>query len=175
VKKSFIPVIIFALLAVLLWIGLSLDPKKIPSPLIDKALPEFQLPSLLQPDNIISNRDLEGQVYILNIWASWCAACRQEHPLLMDIARRKSATIIGLNWKDKRNDALKFLTDLGDPYAMSLADLSGRVGIDLGVYGTPETFLIDKKGIIRYKHIGPMNSKVWTETLLPLVEKYSRP
>lgn len=172
-KKSFIPIIIFALLGVLLWVGLSLDPKKIPSPLIDKPVPEFQLSSLLQPGNIISNHDLEGQVYLLNIWASWCGACRQEHPLLMDIAKRKSATIVGLNWKDKRNDALKFLNQLGNPYAISLSDISGRVGIDLGVYGAPETFLIDKKGIIRYKHIGPINAKVWTETLLPLIQKHS--
>ena len=173
-KKSFIPVVIFILLGALLWVGLSLDPKKIPSPLIDKPMPEFELPNLLQPDKMVSQQQFLGQVYLLNVWASWCGACRQEHPLLMELANKQLATIVGLNWKDNPQDAMGFLNSLGDPYAISLSDISGRVGIDLGVYGAPETFLIDKTGTIRHKHIGPITEEAWSQTLLPLLQKYSQ-
>lgn len=173
-KKSFIPLFVFVLLGVLLYAGLSLDPKKIPSPLIGKPLPAFQLGSVHDPQKRLSNQDFLGQVYLLNVWASWCVACRQEHGFLMQLANQQAITIVGLNWKDERNNALKFINTLGNPYAISLADTDGRVGIDLGVYGAPETFLIDKQGIIRHKYIGPLHPQAWSETLLPLIKQYSR-
>jgi cytochrome c biogenesis protein CcmG/thiol:disulfide interchange protein DsbE len=171
-KKYLIPIIAFALIGGLLWKGLSLDPKRIPSPLIGKALPDFSLARVTKPKKVVSPKDLYGRVYLLNVWASWCVACRQEHPLLMEMQRSKLVTIIGLNYKDKQKDARGFLSELGNPYEMSLADVSGRVGIDLGVYGVPETFVIDKQGIIRHKHIGPINEKALIEEIMPVVRQH---
>lgn len=171
-KKYLIPLAIFAVIGVFLWKGLSLDPKRIPSPLIGKPIPAFSLPRLHQPKKFVSPRDLYGRVYLLNVWASWCPACRQEHPLWMEVARLKLVPLIGLNYKDKRADALGFLKELADPYEMSLSDLNGRAGINLGVYGVPETFVIDKQGIIRYKHIGPISEKSLAENILPVVRQY---
>lgn len=170
-KKFVIPIALFALLGVLLWSGLALDPRKIPSPLIGKPLPAFALPTLANPKRSLSPNDLRGRVYLLNVWASWCAACRQEHPVLIDIARQKTATIIGLNYKDQRADALGWLKELGDPYESNIVDAEGRLGIELGVYGVPETFVIDKEGVIRYKHIGPVTIEAWQNKLLPLVRE----
>lgn len=166
-NKFLIPIGLFALIGLLLWAGLSMDPRKIPSPLINKPLPEFELASVTEPGKRVRMSDLKGRVYLLNVWASWCVACRQEHPLLMEIARRKLIPLIGLDYKDKLPDALGFLQGMGNPYEVSLADEKGRVGIDLGVYGVPETFLIDKKGVIRYKQIGPITEEVLMKTLLP--------
>lgn len=171
-KKFLIPIIAFALIGVLFWKGLSLDPRKIPSPLIGKSLPQFSLPRVHQPDKSISPRDLYGQVYLLNVWASWCVACRQEHPLLMDMQRTRLVPIIGLNYKDGNDDARGFLANMGDPYDMSLSDTNGRVGIDLGVYGVPETFVIDKQGIIRYKHIGPVTVEILKDKIMPVVREH---
>jgi len=171
VKKFVIPIALFALLGVLLWSGLALDPRKIPSPLIGKPLPAFALPTLANPKRSLSPNDLRGRVYLLNVWASWCTACRQEHPVLLEIARQKGAPIVGLNYKDQRADALSWLKDLGDPYETSIVDLEGRFGIELGVYGVPETFVIDKEGVIRYKHIGPVTIETWQDKLLPLVRE----
>ncbi len=165
-KKFLIPIGIFALLGLLLAYGLKLDPKRIPSPLIGKPVPAFSLPTVKDPARVVSSDELLGRVYLLNVWASWCVACRQEHPILMGLSRRKIVPLIGLNYKDKRKDALKWLADLGDPYEMNLSDLDGRVGIELGVYGVPETFLIDQNGIIRYKHIGPISMEDLDKTLL---------
>lgn len=172
-NKFLIPLALFVSLGVLLAAGLKLDPHYIPSPLVDKPLPDFALPRVDDPKRIVSGKDLNGRVYLLNVWASWCVACRQEHPLLNELAKSRRVVIVGLNYKDKRNDALQWLRQLGDPYTFSVADLDGRVGIELGVYGVPETFVIDKAGVIRYKQVGPITREIWSQKLLPLIEQLS--
>lgn len=172
-KKFIIPIGLFALLGVLLAVGLKLDPRKIPSPLVDKPLPAFSLPTLDSPGRRLANADFKGKVVLVNVWASWCVACRQEHPLLMTLARAKQVPLIGLNYKDKREDALHVLQTEGNPYDVSLVDADGRVGIDWGVYGVPETFVIDKQGVVRYKYIGPISVQDWEKILLPLIQKLS--
>ena len=169
--KRFLPAIIFLLLAGLLGIGLTLDPKKVPSPLIGKAVPEFELPKLKEPDLNINTEVFKGKVSLLNIWATWCISCRAEHEVLTAIANSGVVDIYGLNYKDEREAAKRWLKVYGDPYIASGYDVDGRVGIDWGVYGTPETFLIDKQGIIRHKVIGPVNSKIWQEELLPMINQ----
>jgi cytochrome c biogenesis protein CcmG/thiol:disulfide interchange protein DsbE len=173
VKKYIAPLVLFIFLGLLLAYGLNLDPRKIPSPLIGKSLPAFSLATVADPARSVSRDELKGRVYLLNVWASWCAACRQEHPLLNELTRNKAVTIIGLNYKDKREDALDWLGKLGNPYEVSLSDSDGRLGIDLGVYGVPETFLIDKEGVIRYKHIGPITPEAWEQKLAPLIKEIS--
>jgi len=172
-KKYIVPLIIFVSLGLLLAYGLKLDPRRIPSPLIGKSLPAFSLTTVSDPARKVSRDDLHGRVYLLSVWASWCVACREEHPLLNELTNRKAVTIIGLNYKDKREDALRWLGALGNPYELSLSDQDGRLGIDLGVYGVPETFLIDKQGVIRYKQIGPMTPEVWEQKLAPLIKELS--
>jgi cytochrome c biogenesis protein CcmG, thiol:disulfide interchange protein DsbE len=172
-KKFLIPVSIFAVLGVLLWVGLSLNPRKIPSPLVGKPLPAFSLPALHEPKRVVTAESLRGRVYLLNVWASWCVACRQEHPVLKAIAKQKAVPLIGLNYKDKREDALAWLKEFENPYELSVVDADGRLGIELGVYGVPETFVIDKAGVIRYKYIGPVTDEAWTKTLLPLIRELS--
>lgn len=166
-KKFAIPIALFAAIGVLLWVGLSLDPRKIPSPLVGKPLPAFQLTTVADAKRMVSHENLRGRVYLLNVWASWCGACRQEHPLLNQLAQAKAIPIIGLNYKDKREDATAWLASLGNPYEMSLSDPDGRVGIELGVYGVPETFVIDKAGVIRHKHVGPITPEVWGNIIEP--------
>lgn len=179
-KKFFVPIAVFVLLGLLLGYAIKqmqsgeYSPRDIPSPLIDKPLPAFDLPNLEKPAQRVKKSDLLGRVYLLNVWASWCVACREEHPLLLALAREKRVPIIGLNYKDERGDALRWLQQLGNPYELSLADRDGRVGIDLGVYGVPETFLIDQAGVIRKKQIGPITEKSWKEKLLPMIEELSR-
>ena len=173
-KKFLIPIALFALLGLLLAYGLRLDPRRIPSPLIDKPLPAFHLPTIENPRKILANTDFQGKVVLINVWASWCVACKQEHPVLLGLKPTRTVPLIGLNYKDKREDATALLKDEGNPYDLSLVDADGRVGIDWGVYGVPETFVVDKQGIIRYKQIGPITPEVWQETLLPLIEKLSR-
>ena len=172
-KKYIVPLVIFVALGLLLAYGLNLDPRRIPSPLIGKPLPAFSLTTVADPARKVSRDDLHGRVYLLSVWASWCVACREEHPLLNELTNRKVVTIIGLNYKDKREDALRWLGALGNPYELSLSDQDGRLGIDLGVYGVPETFVIDKEGIIRYKQIGPMTPEVWEQKLAPLIKELS--
>ncbi|GAB4512630.1 MAG: DsbE family thiol:disulfide interchange protein [Sulfuricaulis sp.] len=172
-KKYIVPLVIFAVLGLLLAYGLNLDPRKIPSPLIGKSLPAFSLSTVADPARKVGRDDMLGRVYLLNVWASWCVACRQEHPFLNELTGRKAVTIIGLNYKDKREDALGWLGSLGNPYELSLADNDGRLGIDLGVYGVPETFVIDKQGVIRYKQIGPITPEVWDQKLAPLIKELS--
>jgi cytochrome c biogenesis protein CcmG/thiol:disulfide interchange protein DsbE len=172
-QKFIIPIGLFALLGVLLAYGLRLDPHKIPSPLVDKPLPAFSLPTLENPGTSLANADLHGKVVLINVWASWCVACKQEHPVLMRLASKKHVPLIGLNYKDKREDAVRLLKAEGNPYDLSIVDADGRVGIDWGVYGVPETFVIDKQGVIRYKYIGPITAEVWETTLLPLIQKLS--
>ncbi len=172
-KKYIVPLVIFVALGLLLAYGLNLDPRRIPSPLIGKPLPAFSLTTVADPARKVSRDDLRGRAYMLNVWASWCVACRQEHPFLNELTSRKAVTIIGLNYKDKREDALRWLGTLGNPYELSLSDQDGRLGIDLGVYGVPETFVIDKQGVIRYKQIGPMTPEVWEQKLAPLIKELS--
>lgn len=169
--KFLIPLALFVVLAGFLAAGLKLNPREVPSPLVQKAAPQFALPQLIANDRKFSPADMKGEVWMLNVWASWCAACRVEHPLLVELSRNKVVPVVGLDYKDQRPDALKFLAQLGDPYILSAADLDGRVGIDYGVYGVPETFIIDKAGVIRHKHIGPITPEALKDTILPLVEQ----
>lgn len=172
-RKFLVPLLLFAVLGVILYFGLSQDPRAIPSPLIDKPLPYFSLATLSDPSRRISSDDLRGRVYLINVWASWCVACRDEHALLIEMANQKIVPLIGLNYKDKREDALKWLAEMGDPYELSVADRDGRIGIELGVYGVPETFLIDRDGVIRLKHIGPLTSEELQKTLLVKIKALS--
>jgi len=169
--KKLIPLVIFILLVVFLGIGLARDSSLIPSPLIDKQIPEFSLEQVKNIDKKISSADLFGQVSLLNVWASWCIACRLEHPVLLELARNGLVNIYGLNHKDQREDALRWLNYYGDPYTTSAHDITGKIGIDYGVYGLPETFVIDKKGFIRYKHVGPVTDDILKKKILPLIEK----
>ncbi|MBI3529301.1 MAG: DsbE family thiol:disulfide interchange protein [Betaproteobacteria bacterium] len=169
--KRFLPLGIFLVLAVFLALGLSLDPREVPSPLIDKAAPAFRLPQLQDPGKTLGTEDLKGRVWILNVWASWCVACLEEHPILVDFSKQNVLPIYGLNYKDKREDALKWLDKHGNPYMLSIEDSDGRVGIDYGVYGVPETYVIDRNGIIRYKRIGPVTVRILQEKILPLVRQ----
>lgn len=169
--KYLLPLILFVILAIFLAIGLRLNPKDIPSPLIDKPAPAFSLPILATPEKNLSVQDLKGRVWLLNVWASWCVSCRQEHPLLLELAKLNTVTIAGLNYKDEAAAANQWLAQLGNPYNVSIMDKDGRVGIDYGVYGVPETFVVDKRGIIRYKHTGPVEPGDIEQIFLPLLQK----
>ncbi len=173
--RYLIPLGVFITLVILLAVGLGLDPKLVPSPLIDKPIPNFALPEVKAPDKTLSSSDLRGKVSLFNVWASWCVSCREEHPLLVALSRSNSVTIYGLNYKDRREDAIRWLDSLGDPYLASAHDLKGKVGIDFGVYGVPETFVIDRNGIIRYKHIGPIDQKALEQKIMPLVRELEQP
>ena len=166
-----IPVSIFIFIVVVLGIGLTMDPRLVPSPLVDKPVPVFSLPAVQGRTPGLANTDLGQEISLVNVFASWCVACRQEHPLLMELSRNNIVPIHGLNYKDQPQDAAEWLDALGDPYTRTGADINGRVGIDWGVYGVPETFVIDKTGHIAYKHIGPISRKDWGETLRPLIDK----
>jgi cytochrome c biogenesis protein CcmG/thiol:disulfide interchange protein DsbE len=171
-KKRYvlIPLALFLVLAVFLAMGLKLNPREVPSPLVGKPAPAFSLPQL-QKEGSFSPKDMAGQVWLLNVWASWCVACRIEHPVLVDFAKRKIVPLIGLDYKDQRPDALAWLQRHGDPYDFSVVDADGRVGIDYGVYGVPETYLIDKAGVIRFKQIGPVTPEVVEQKILPLIKE----
>ncbi|HEY3487429.1 MAG TPA: DsbE family thiol:disulfide interchange protein [Gammaproteobacteria bacterium] len=164
-----LPIIVFLILLAVLGYGLTRDPSLVSSPLIGKPLPEFSLPLLNEPQNTIGIRDLRGTVYLLNVWASWCEACRVEHPLLMQLAAQRVLPIYGLNYRDQRENALRWLERFGNPYEMVAFDERGDVGIDLGVYGAPETYLVDRNGIVVYKHIGPITPKIWEKILHPRI------
>jgi len=170
-KKALIPLLIFAVLMGFLAVGLGLKPREVPSPLINKPAPSFSLPTLDAPQQNLSAQDLRGKVWILNVWASWCVACRIEHPLLVEFAKTSTVPIYGLNYKDKREDAVRWLANYGNPYTRSMSDTEGLVGIDFGVYGVPETFVIDKQGVIRMKQIGPVTPEVMRDDILPLLRK----
>ncbi len=173
-NRFLIPVVLFIVLLVLLALGLRRDPHEVPSPLIGKPAPAFQLSQLQAPDKFITPQELKGQVWLLNVWASWCVSCRLEHAALMDLASRHLVTIIGLNYKDTRLNGLNALRELGNPYQVSGFDEDGRVGVDFGVYGVPETFVIDKAGVIRYKQIGPLTAEVVAGKLIPLIDELNR-
>lgn len=172
--KTLVPLAVFLVIAVFLGMGLTRDPRKLPSTMIDKPAPQFTLARVQALDRHFSPEEMRGQVWLLNVWASWCAPCRVEHPLLVEIERSKLVPIVGLNYKDRPEDALKFLGQLGDPYVASASDRDGRVGIEYGVYGVPETFVIDKRGRIRHKHVGPLTSEALQKEILPLVAELKR-
>lgn len=167
-KKVWLPLGFIALL-VLLGIGLKLNPREVPSPLIGKPAPSFELPLLHEPDKRFSQKDMLGAVWVLNVWASWCPPCLQEHPVVTELS--KSVPVIGLNYKDAREDALPWLKRNGDPYRLSVYDAVGRIAIDYGVYGVPETYVIDQRGVIRYKHIGPLTPEIAQQKLAPLLKE----
>ena len=169
--RYLLPLIAFVILAAFLLVGLNLNPRKVPSPLIGKPAPVFNLQQLHEPENVFKSKDNLGKVWLLNVWASWCASCRDEHPLLVQLAKANVVPIYGLNYKDKRNLAIQWLDQLGDPYTKSIMDPEGRVGIEYGVYGVPETYVIDKSGVIQYKQIGPVTVDVLEKTILPLVKE----
>jgi cytochrome c biogenesis protein CcmG/thiol:disulfide interchange protein DsbE len=167
--KLFIPLIVFAVLAVLFWRGLSLDPKAMPSALLNKPVPEFSLRSLESPEKILTQEIFRGRVALLNVWATWCPPCYVEHPFLVKLAEQ-GVPIVGVNYKDDITAAKKWVEELHNPYVDIIFDAEGRFGLDLGVYGWPETYVVDKEGIIRYKHVGVVDEKVWSQTLQPLMQ-----
>ena len=169
--RFFVPLFVFGVLVVFLYIGLGLNPREVPSPLIGKPAPEFNLPTLHHPKLSFARKDMLGKVWLLNVWASWCVTCRQEHPLLVEMSRRQLVPLYGLNYKDTRDAAIQWLNNLGNPYNASLYDEDGQVGIDFGVYGVPETFVIDKQGVIRYKQIGALTPEALRDKILPLVRE----
>ena len=172
--KFLIPLILFIGLVVFLAIGLNRDPQEIPSPLINKAAPAFEVPQLADEGKTFSPASMKGQVWILNVWASWCVACREEHPVLVELAKSQIAPVIGLDYKDKREDALAMLAKQGNPYLLSAFDSNGRVGIDYGVYGVPETYIIDKAGVIRLKHIGPLTMDLLQQKIYPMLSELKK-
>ena len=169
-----IPAVVVLGLLAMLAVGLTLDPRKVPSPLIDKPAPGYSLPRLHQPDRLISNEDMLGKVHLVNVWASWCVACREEHAQIKQLSHDYKVTVIGLNYKDTSNDALAWLQRFGDPYQAIAVDEDGRVGIDWGVYGVPETFIIDAQGRIRYKHIGPITRDDIQAVILPKLRQITQ-
>lgn len=172
--RYLLPLGLFIVLVAFLAIGLNRDPREVPSPLINKPAPAFALPQLHKPEASFAPKDMQGKVWLLNVWASWCVSCRQEHPILVELAKSGLVPIYGLNYKDQRADALKWLARFGDPYALSIVDAEGRIGIEYGVYGVPETYVIDKAGVIRFKQIGPVTQDALEKTILPLVKELQK-
>lgn len=171
-NRHLLPLALFAALALLLGIGLALDPRELRSPLVGRAVPPFEAVSLHPPARTVSPADLRGQVWVLNVWASWCTACGDEHALLLDYAGSGGAVpLVGLNYKDRPADARAWLERLGDPYRLSVSDPDGRIGLDFGVYGVPETYVIDRGGVIRFKQAGPLTPELLRERLLPLIRE----
>jgi len=169
--RFLIPLVVFVVMVVFLGVGLTLNPREVPSPLINKPAPPFQLPQLHAPDKTFAQKDMLGKVWMLNVWASWCVACREEHPHLVELARSGVVPIYGLNYKDERADGIAWLARFGNPYQLSAYDRDGRIGIDYGVYGVPETYVIDKAGVIRYKRIGIVSPEIVRDKILPLVKE----
>jgi len=169
--RFLLPLCVFLVLVAFLAVGLTLNPREVPSPLINKPVPAFTLAQLHKPELVFSQKDMQGQVWLLNVWASWCVSCREEHPLLVELAKSGVVPLVGLNYKDKADEGKAWLKRLGDPYLLSVTDTDGRVGIDFGVYGVPETFVIDRQGIIRYKQIGAITPQTLERKILPLVRE----
>lgn len=165
-----LPFILFLIVAGIFWKGLSLHPEQVPSPLVNKSIPAFQLPTL-STQQLITNKDFIGHITLLNIWSSWCHACSDEHTFLMKLGKEHYLTLYGLNYKDNPADAKNWLDKNGNPYKVVAIDEKGRVAIDWGVYGTPETFIIDKNGVIRFKQIGPITPDIWNHRMKPLIEQ----
>ncbi len=170
-RRFLIPLIVFSALVAVLAAGLHLKPAEVPSPLIGKPVPAFKLAQVQDPAKSISPGDMAGRVWLLNVWASWCTACREEHPALLAFARESGVPVVGLNYKDVRADGSAWLERFGDPYVASALDEDGKVGIDFGVYGVPETFVIDKRGVIRFKHIGPLTPEQIRTEVMPLLKE----
>jgi cytochrome c biogenesis protein CcmG/thiol:disulfide interchange protein DsbE len=166
-----IPLLLFAVIGFFLFKGLGMNPREIPSPLIDKPMPAFSLPSLEQAATQVTDKDLLGKIYLMNVWGTWCVTCRAEHQILVELAREGKVEIVGLNWRDDRVKAQAWLRQLGNPYQVNLFDEKGRTAIDLGVYGAPETFLVDAQGIIRYKLTGAMTHDIFNSEILPLIKQ----
>ena len=173
-KKALIPLGLFLVLVVFLAIGLTRDPRVVPSPLIGKDAPMFVAPVLHTPEKQFAAQDMRGKVWLLNVWASWCTACLDEHPILVAFAKNKSLPLVGLNYKDQPANGIKWLARHGDPYDFSVIDQDGRIGIDFGVYGVPETFIIDKEGKISHKQIGPVTEEALLKTILPLARELQK-
>lgn len=174
-NKFLLPLGIFIVLVALLAVGLNLNPREVPSPLVGKPAPLFSVPQLQEPEKTFSPQEMLGKVWLLNVWASWCVSCREEHPVIVDAAKRGMLPpVVGLNYKDKREDGRRWLARFGDPYQLSAFDADGRVGIDYGVYGVPETYLIDKQGVIRFKQIGPITPEVLEKKIVPLVQELNK-
>ena len=169
--RFLIPLALFVGLAWFLYAGLSLNPREVPSPLIGKPAPAFALPRLDDPTQTVKREDLLGKVWVMNVWASWCAPCREEHPLVVAFARERKVPVIGLNYKDRPGDARTWLERLGNPYVATLIDFDGKVGIDFGVYGVPETFVIDAQGVVRFKHVGVLTRQVISQKIEPLLKE----
>ena len=169
--RFILPFVIFMIVAIFLFVGLGLNPHEVPSPLVGKPAPAFSLPQLHEPEKQFSLQDMKGKVWLFNVWASWCTACEYEHPLFMELSRRNLVPLYGMDYKDKREDGMAWLQQHGNPYTLVVSDAEGRVGIDYGVYGVPETYLIDKQGVIRYKHIGAVTERDLSEKILPLVKE----
>ena len=170
-NRYLIPLVVFVVLVAFLGIGLGLNPREVPSPLINKPAPAFRLSELHQSGKVLGKEDMLGKVWLLNVWASWCVSCREEHPVLVEFSKQNIVPVYGLNYKDKRDDAIAWLKQFGDPYTASIVDADGRVGIDYGVYGVPETFVIDKAGVVRYKQIGPVTPEALNNKILPLLKQ----
>ena len=170
-NRYLLPLGVFILLLVFLGIGLKLNPHEVPSPLIGKPAPAFTLPRLDDPAASFAQKDMLGKVWLLNVWASWCSSCREEHPLLVAFAKSAVVPVVGLDYKDSRVDGLRWLGGMGNPYAAIAFDADGRVGIDYGVYGVPETYVIDRQGVIRYKQIGPITLEVLRDKIMPLLKE----
>ncbi len=170
--KYLTPLGVFLLLVILFIAGLGLNPKEVPSPFVGQPAPDFSAPALNAADAAVSRADLQkAPVSLFNVWASWCTACRQEHPFLMELSRRGDVPIYGLNYKDERPAALAWLHRFGDPYVTSAFDQEGQIGIEWGVYGVPETFVVDRQGMVLYKHIGPLTPQVWEERIMPVIRQ----
>ncbi len=173
-NKFLLPLGIFIVLVALLAVGLNLNPREVPSPLIGKPAPDFSVPRLHAADQSFSPKEMLGKVWLFNVWASWCVSCREEHPLLVEFGKTGTVPIVGLNYKDKREDGQRWLARFGDPYLLSAYDADGRVGINYGVYGVPETYLIDKQGVIRFKQIGPITPEVLQNKIIPLAQELNK-
>ena len=169
--KYFIPLGVFAGLVAFLAVGLRMDPTEVPSPFIGKSAPEFELPRLYKTGENLSPQSMDGKVWLLNVFASWCVSCREEHGVITRLIKNSGIEVVGLNYKDEESDAKRWLKQFGNPYFAIAVDYEGRTGIDWGVYGVPETFVIDKKGVIRLKHIGPVSDKDVREEIIPLIEQ----
>jgi len=169
--RYFIPATVFVVLLAVFWVGLHRDPRVVPSPLIGKPAPTFQLPTVEDPARNVGTADFAGQIYVLNVWGTWCGGCREEHDTLLAIKRENLVPIVGLNWKDDRELAKQWLTQLGDPYVATAYDPEGRVGIDWGVYGAPETFLVSREGVVLFKHIAPLTMEVWQREFVPRIKR----
>jgi len=173
-NRFLLPLGIFIVLIGFLAVGLNLNPREVPSPLVGKAAPAFSVPQLHDAGKSFAPQEMLGKVWLLNVWASWCVSCREEHPVLVEFAKSGAAPLIGLNYKDKREDGQRWLARFGNPYLLSAFDADGRIGIDYGVYGVPETYLIDKAGVIRFKQIGPVTPEVLAKKIVPLIQELNK-